>query len=345
LEPPLNSLHQTLSDLPKIDLHRHLEGSLRLSTLLEIAQTEDIDAPQDEKGLQRLVQMHPADVRSPAVFLGKFVPLRSFYRSPKLIQRYVREAIADAAADRVIHLEMQFTPTTLARLQAFALADIMDWVTEAAKSAAEEHGVSLGLIAGVNRHDPVEQAEIVAQLAVDRLDKGIVGVGLAGNEVDFSAEPFEDIFREIRSSGLRTTVHAGEWTGPETIRHAIEKMGAERIGHGISIIEDRDTLALARDRGMVFEVCISSNLDTGIIAEVSEHPLLELILGGLKATLNTDDPGISATTLSAEYALAVEKLGLSITSLKGLILTAAQAAFLGQKHKKRLERKLQAELF
>jgi adenosine deaminase len=159
-------------------------------------------------------------------------------------------------------------------------------------------------------------------------DRGVVGLDLAGRETGFPARPFGPIFLEAKQEGLGITVHAGEWHGPDNVRDAIEHMFADRIGHGVRVVEDSDVIQLARERRTVFEVCPTSNLQTGVVMCVQQHPLLDLHFLGLPVTINTDDPGVCNIVLTDEYVLAVERLGLSIQDLRKHIMTAAEAAFL-----------------
>lgn len=312
---------------PKVELHRHLEGSLRLGTLLDVARSHGITLPLGPE-LSSRVQMQAGDPLTFSTFLSKFQILRLFYRSPEVIRRVTREAVADAAEDGVLHLELRFTPVALTRVQDFGLAQVMDWVLESANQAAREYGISVQLIASINRHESVDLAETVAALAVERRLRGIVGLDLAGNEADFSAVPFAEVFREARAAGLRISVHAGEWGGAPNVREAIEVLQAERIGHGVRVMEDAGAVALAKERCIPFEVCITSNYQTGVVSSLTAHPLLRMMAAGLYVTLNTDDPSISQITLSDEYRLTVENLGLSQAQLAGRVIAAAQAAFL-----------------
>lgn len=312
--------------IPKIELHRHLEGSLRLSTLLDLAREHSLTIP--EAHFSSLVQMQRDDPLTFANFLSKFQTLRMVYRSPEIISRVTREAVADAAADGVRYLELRFTPVALSRMQGFSLAEVMDWVIIAAADAAQEFNVQTRLIVSVNRHESVSLAEEIVCLAAERIGRGIVGLDLAGNEVEFSAAPFAGVFAEARQSGLHLTVHAGEWGGPENVRQAIELLGAERIGHGVRVMRDPIVVALARERGATFEVCVTSNYQTGSVPSLTEHPIRNMVQSGLKVTLNTDDPGISRITLMDEYRVALEELGMPVATLRECVLNAARASFL-----------------
>ncbi len=327
---------------PKVELHRHLEGSLRLETLREIAQAHGI-AVEEHRPLDMRVQVMEKEPFTAANFLSKFSTLRLFYRSPEVITRVTREAVEDAARDNVRYMELRFTPVALSRVEDFPLADVMDWVIEAARQAGEEYGLPTRLIASVNRHESTALAEKVAQLSIDRMHKGIVGLDLAGNEADFPAAPFAPLFREARQAGLRVTVHAGEWGGAENVRQAIEEMSAERIGHGVRVLEDPGVAHLARECGTTFEVCITSNYQSGVVAALTQHPLPRMLAAGLRVTINTDDPSVSRITLSDEFRVAGESLGMSDEALRHMVLTAAQNAFLPPAERDALVEKLNEE--
>ncbi len=340
MNPPDDFYHS----LPKVELHRHLEGSLRLRTMMEIAREHGITVPVNTGSLSNLVQVQSNDPLTFQNFLGKFTTLRLFYRSPEVIHRITREAVEDAARDNVRYLELRFTPVALSRAERFPLSDVIDWVCESAQEAALEFGVKVGLMASVNRHESVELAEQVAWLAAERMGAGLLGLDLAGNEAEFPAKPFAGIFREARQAGLKLTVHAGEWSGAANVREAIEILEAERIGHGIRVLEDDSVVALARERGTVFEVCITSNYQTGVVPSPSKHPLMKMLDCRLKVALGTDDPSISQITLTDEYRQACENLGISLGTLKKCILAAAEAGFLPRKQLDALVRELKKEL-
>jgi adenosine deaminase len=331
--------------LPKIDLHRHLEGSLRLESLAEIVRLEGLDLPAEAEALSRLVQIQAQDPPTGPAFLAKFEPLRQIYRSPEIVRRLVREAVRDAALDGVRYLELRFNPAALAKARGFALGEVMDWVCEAAEETATNAGILVRFIVSVNRHEPVGLAEDAVGLAVERKGRGIVGLDLAGREWDFPAAPFASLFAETKKEGLRVTVHAGEWSDALGVRQAVEALGADRVGHGVQVVGDADVVAMARERRIVFEVCLTSNVQSGVVPEMAAHPLPRMLEAGLQVTLNSDDPAISRITLGGEYALAVRDLGLSIQTLRGMILTAAQASFLPARERKSLEAALQAEIF
>jgi adenosine deaminase len=339
---PLSNSQIYLS-MPKVELHRHLEGSLRLDTMAEVAQSHGLKLSKARE-LRELVQVHENDPYTFQNFLSKFETLRLFYRSPEIIGRITYEAITDAAADNVRYMELRFTPVALSVAQGFLLSEVMDWVVEHTRRASLEYGLTVNLIASVNRHESVKIAEQVAQLALERRAGGIVGLDLAGNEAQFSAKPFAGLFREVQKDGLHLTIHAGEWGGAENVAQALVDLNAERIGHGVRVVEDQAVVELARERGTAFEVCLTSNYQSGVVPALTEHPMTRMLAAGLNVTLATDDPSISRIALSDEYQAACEEQNLSLAGLRELVLAAAQAAFISPRQKEDLAASLALEM-
>jgi len=336
----MNSDTNIFYKYPKVDLHRHLEGTLRLSTMLDVARAHSITVPESLSGLVQVQDQDPLTFQN---FLAKFNTLRLFYRSPDVIHRITREAVEDAAKDNVRYLELRFTPVALSRAERFPLHDVMDWVITSAREAAKKYKMKVGLIASVNRHESPELAEQVAWLAAEHVGKGMVGMDLAGNEAEFPSAPFYGIFKEAKQSGLHVTIHAGEWGPAKNVREAIEELGAERIGHGVRVMEDDYTIRLARDRRTTFEVCVTSNYQSGVVPALEKHPLPRMMQNNLNVTINTDDPSVSRITLSHEYHVVTE-LGLTVDMLKQRILAAAEASFLPEKEKVELVKGIKKEL-
>ena len=334
----------TYRALPKVELHRHLEGSLRLDTMVDVARQHGITIPADVLRLSTLVQVQEEDKYTFQNFLSKFNTLRMFYRSPDVIHRITREAIEDAAKDNVKYLELRFTPVALSRAERFPLHDVMDWVITSTRDSSQDHHVNVKLIVSVNRHEGTDLAEQVAWLAADHIKDGIIGMDLAGNEADFPSQPFYGIFKEAKQAGLHVTIHAGEWGPGYNVREAIEEIGAERIGHGVRVLEDENITALAREHQTAFEVCITSNHQSGVVKSLEAHPLMKMMDKGLNVTINTDDPSISRITLSHEYHAACEDLGMAQPALKERIVAAAQASFLAENEKETLVKQIKKDL-
>jgi adenosine deaminase len=326
--------------LPKIDLHRHLEGSLRFDTVRQLARAQEMGLPATAQ-LRPMVEVHENQPFTFENFLSKFSTLRLFYRSPEIISRITQEAISDAATDNVKYLELRFTPAALSQAQGYSLAQVMDWVIQGAQQAERDLGIITRLIVSINRHENPALAAQVSILASERQAEGIVGLDLAGNEADFSASPFIKIFQKAKNNGLHITVHAGEWYSADNIIQAIEKFGAERIGHGIRVLDSPLALDLARRQSVAFEVCLTSNQHSGAVISLAEHPFLRMLDQGLNVTLNTDDPSISQINLSGEYELALGALGMPYSGLRQCVLNSAKAAFINEDEKQKLTQSIE----
>ncbi len=325
-----------LYNIPKIDLHRHLEGSLRLSTLADIAHQHGIDLPSMSlEELRPYVQVVD-DAPDFHNFLAKFKLLRRFYSSRETVERITYEAVADAAADNVRYLELRISPVALALNQGFSFEDVIDWVILATNKAQKDYDIQVRLIVLTNRDEP-QYARQLAEIAVDRKNQGIVGLDLAGDEANFaSLDEFIDIFHWAKKQGLHITVHAAEAGPPRNAREAVTQLGADRIGHGLRIREDISVMDFIKREQITLEMCPTSNLQTGRIPKLNQHPLFAFHQIGIPVTVNTDDPSISNTTLTDEFLIATGGAGVPFRSLCQMILNAAQAAFLPKPEKERL---------
>jgi adenosine deaminase len=312
--------------------------------MLEVARQHGMTIPAGMISLSELVQVQDQDPLTFANFLEKFKTLRLFYRSPDVIDRITQEAVEDAARDNVRYLELRFTPVALSRAEGFPLHDVVDWVLASAVEAAKKHKIKVGLIASVNRHESLELAEQVAWLAAEHVSDGMVGIDLAGNEAEFPGMPFAPLFKEARQAGLHITIHAGEWGPAKNVREAIEELGAERVGHGVRIMEDQEVIDLACERGVAFEVCVTSNYQSGVVKSFDAHPLPRMLGAGLNVTINTDDPSVSRITLTNEYQRVGEDLKVPFDVLKNCVVNAAQSAFLVENEKKKLIAGLKKEM-
>jgi len=339
------SLREILRAMPKVDLHRHLEGSLRLETLAEVACEHGVDLPSyDIEKLRPLVQMVEGDPYDFHRFLEKFKLLRRFYSCREAVERVAYEAVADAAEDNVQYLELRFSPASLAMVQDFSLDEVTEWVINAVNQAQRDHQITVRLIVSVLRDFGRDVAENVTEVAIAYRDQGVVGLDLAGDEVRYPGKPFAALFRRAKAAGLGITVHAGEAMGPERVHEAITVLEADRIGHGVRAIENSDVLQLALKREVALEVCPTSNLQTGVVYSLGVHPLRDLYRLGVHVTLNTDDPSVSNTTLTDEYVVAIQHIGLTMIELKNIIVNGIHAAFLPAREKVRLEKRMSHDL-
>ncbi len=320
--------------MPKVDLHRHLEGAIRIESLagLGLAPGDGLDA------LRKQITHAAGDPRDPGFFLTRFKTIRDFFLDQEVIEKLTRSVISDAASDNVRYLELRLTPVALAARGGFALDEVTGWVVDAANQEALRHELVVRFLLSFNRHEPASLAHEVLEIALARRESGIVGLDLAGDERTFPAEPFAGIMLRARDEGLGLSVHAGEWGDSADIAYAIHQLGANRIGHGVKVMRDETLVDEARKAGVCFEVSLTSNERTGAVGTLGEHPLVEMLQAGLQVALTTDDPGIFETTLSEEHEIAIHRLGLSIETIKGMTLSAIQASFLGKKSKLAMEK-------
>lgn len=321
--------------MQKTDLHRHLEGSVRPATVAEVCDKHRVPIPTyDWRKLADLLRL-----KEPAANLeGFFEPLKIIMASfvdKEAISRITYEVIEDAAADNVQQLELRFSPEFMAYYHRLNVRDVMDGVVDAVKIAQKKLTPSVGLIVIITRNLSAESTGIpwpspmqIASLAVEYMEKGVVGLDLAGKEEGFPPELFAQPFTVARNEGLGITVHAGEEAGPDYIRSAVETLRASRIGHGVRIVEDPELLELAKDRRVAFEVCPTSNVLTGSVGSIEEHPIRKMYEEGLAVTINTDDPTICGATLTDEYVLAMEKFSFSMADMRRMHDNARSYSFM-----------------
>lgn len=325
-------MHEALRQLPKIDLHRHMEGCLRLETLAEVAREHGVNLPSyDIEELRPYVQFTD-DVPDFNNFMSKMELLRQFYSEREAVERIAFEAIADAAQDKIEYLELRISPAG----KQMRAEEVMDAVTAAVKRATQDFSIEARLLITIVREFGVRVSEQVLELAIAYQDRGVVGIDLAGHEESHSARPFADVCRRAQKAGLGVTVHAGEVGGAENVREAIEFLGAKRIGHGVRSIEDHRVVRMLQEHNIALEVCPTSNLQTGVTHAFTQHPLRDLYHLAVPVTINTDDPSVSDTTLTDEYLVAVMVMGFSIRDIQQIILNAAKMAFLPPDEKRAL---------
>ena len=334
----LMNVHETLRQLPKIDLHRHMEGCLRLETLTEVAREHGVDLPSyDIEELRPYVQFTD-DMPDFQNFLGKMELLREFYSAGEAVYRVAYEAIVDAAADNIQYLELRVSPAG----KQISPQEVMDNVVAAMAQATRDCPIQVGLLISVIREFGVGVAEEILELSLAYKDQGVVGLDLTGHEETHPGTPFIDVFRRAREEGLNITVHAGEVGDANNVREAVELLGAQRIGHGVRSIEDHRVVRLLRERNIALEICPTSNLQTGVTHAFVQHPLRDLYHLAVPVTINTDDPSVSDTTLTDEYLVAVTVMGFAVHDIQQTILNAARAAFLAPDEKKALVERFQS---
>lgn len=319
--------------MPKTELHTHVEGSVRPETILELASQYNYELPASTvDGLKSKIGMRPGE--NLLDFLQKFDCFRFVFDRPDTLKRLAYEQIEDNAKENVQYTEIRINPYK--RPDQVSVGQVLDSVLEGMEAAKSDYGVEAKLIASINRSHSVERAMEVAKAAVERKDRGIVGLDLAGDEVNNPPEKFTQVFDYARANGLRITVHAGEAKGPESIEGAVKYLGAERIGHGVRAQESPATVAMLRDKGITLEMCPTSNYLLNVVPDLAQYPCANYLHDGLKVTINTDDRHIFGITLSGEYSLLAEKTGLSLGELQSISRQGIESSFLPDEDRQRL---------
>jgi adenosine deaminase len=314
---------------PLVELHRHLDGNVRIETVLDLARRHGIELPawtiEELRPHVQITEREPSLV----AFIAKFALLRRVMVDYGAVRRIVRENLEDAAREGIDYIELRFSPYFMGEehgLDTFGVVEAAcDALEEARRAGLPVRAKLIGII---SRHYGPEIGRIELAAAIRGRDRGVVALDLAGDEANFPGELFVRHFAEARDAGLRTIAHAGEAAGAESVRQAVLGLGAERIGHGVRSVEDPAVLDLLAERRIPLEVCPTSNLQTNTIRDYRSHPLPALLRQGLAVTLNTDDPSISGIDLAHEYRVAVDELGLSEADLRRMQENALEAAFL-----------------
>jgi len=290
---------------PKIELHVHLEGTVRAPALLEIARRNDVALPADTvTGLAGLYEFTDF-----ADFINVWMLTTSALRTAADFRQVVVDYAAEAAGHGAVYIEGIFSPAE-AVARGATWDEVFAGYCDGAAEARELHGVHVRLTPDVTRGMPLGVADQTAEYAVKYADRGIVGLGLGGSETEYAPEPYERAFAIARSGGLGSVPHAGEVAGPESIRGALDVLRADRLRHGIRAVEDPGLVRELAASGTVLDICPISNVRTRTVASLAEHPLPVLVAAGVPCSISTDDPAMFGTDLSTDYAAALA-LGVS----------------------------------
>lgn len=329
--------------LPKTDLHVHLDGSLRLSTILELAEQHSIELPATTRdGLARAIHCGE-NTGSLVKYLEAFDITLRVMQDEEALHRIAYELAEDAAAEGVRYMEVRYSPILHTR-KGLRLTTVVEAVLAGLQDAQVDHGIASSvIICGIRNISPESSLEM-AQLAVAYKNRGVVAYDLAGAENDHPAKHHLEAFQLVRANNINVTIHAGEAYGPESIHQAIHVCGAHRIGHGCRLREDGDLLHYVNDHRIPLEVCPSSNVQTGAVRDFASHPLKLYYDLGLRVTINTDNRLITDTTVSRELWLCHTQLGFSLEDIKRMLLNGIKAAFLPFHVKQEMVRRFNKQL-
>jgi len=318
--------------LPLTELHRHLEGNVRLATILELGQEHNLPLPAwDLEGLRPHVQ-----VTSPQpgvmAFIAKFEWPRRVMVNYEACRRIAYENVEDAKREGMTYIELRFSPWFMAEVHGLEPAGVTEAVVDGIRAGQHDFGTKVNLIGILSRtYGPVTAAKELEALASQR--EHIAALDLAGDEVNFPGELFREHFRIARNNGWHVTVHAGESAGAESIWQAIRELGAERIGHALSAADDPALMDYMAEQRIGVESCLTSNVQTSCVPDYARHPLKKFLERGILATINSDDPGISGISLRHEYEGATPKAGLSQAQIRQAQANALETAFLTEKER------------
>ena len=313
-----------MSHLPLVDLHRHLEGSIRTSTVLDIAARTGHElstrstprtalvADNEQTGL--LPYLDKVDIA-----IGVLTELDDWHRA-------AGEAIDDAFDDGLDYLELRYCPGIIAHETGLAAEAVIDAVSAAVAERSTERGLPVGLIGIVVRHLGADSAEQQMNTLLSRKES-FCAVDLAGDEANFPAQLFAEAFAKARDAGLHVTIHAGEAAGPESVWDAVRHLGAERIGHGVRAAEDPRLMEHLAAHNITLEVSLTSNTQTGAAPSYANHQIHQLLAAGVPVSLNTDNPRVSNVRLSQEHRTAMTEVGLTTDQLTTVAEQSAAAAF------------------
>jgi adenosine deaminase len=330
-----------LRRLPKAELHVHLDGSIRPETMIELAGEQGIRLPADDpEALKRAVQVRHA--RNLEEYLERYRITLSVMQTPAALERIAYEFLVDAAAENLRYVEVRYCPAL--HTGGMSLVEAVEAPLSGLRRGEKETGILARLIiCGLRTLDPKISLDL-ARLAVDYRGDGVVAFDLAGAERGHPAAAHAAAFEYALSHGLKCTCHAGEADGAHSIRQALDICGVHRIGHGTRLYEDPALEGHLREHRIPLEVCLTSNLHTGAVASLEEHPVRRYLQAGLVVTLNTDSRLVDGTTLTDELWAAHTRLGLGREEIERIILDGFECAFLPESEKESLVEKVRAEL-
>jgi adenosine deaminase len=323
-------------DLPLVDLHRHLEGSIRVATILDLGRQYNVSLPADT--LEGLRPFIVASAPKPDVMTFLMPCIRwmvGVLGDAKACHRVAYEAVEDAAHERLDYLELRFSPYFMAEPHHLNLAEVVEAVIDGAQQASREFGLKVNLIGIISRTYGAEAGWRELEALLTQRD-AISALDLAGDEINFPANLFVDHFKRARDAGWRITVHAGEGVNTQSVWQAIQLLGATRIGHGINVIDDPALMDYFAAHQIGLEISLTSNLQTSVVPSYAAHPLRKFVERGLLVSINSDDPVMSGIDLRYEYDVAAPAAGLTLTDLRRVQENGLTMAYLSNEEKQQL---------
>ena len=329
--------------LPKAELHCHLDGSIRISTILDLAKKQNISLPADnEVGLKNILIVKDR-VESLEEYLKLFKITLSVMQTPESLERCSYELIEDVSRENVRYIEIRYSPI-LHIEKGMTMEESVEAVQRGLTRGQKEFGVRSGIIICGIRDISPEISLQLAEITVQYKDKGVIGFDLAGAEENFPAKKHREAFYLIQNNNINATIHAGEAFGPSSIHQAIHYCSANRIGHGTKLHEDIDLMNYVNDHRIALEICLTSNIQVRSVDSIEVHPFKKYFDEDIRVTLNTDNRLISNTTLTDEYLLAVETFNLTKQDLRTIIINGFKGAFLPHNERREMINLVVSEL-
>lgn len=322
---------------PLIDLHRHLDGAIRLETVVELAQEKGIELPAyDVESLRPWVVVED---RADGLmdFLGRFRYLTAILTDLDACRRVAYENVEDAKNEGIDYIELRFSPWFMAETHSLVPEGVVEAVADGVIAGERDFGVRAQMIGIMSRTYDTDTCHRELDALLAHRDH-LVAIDLAGDEEQFPARLFREHFRRARDAGLQVTVHAGEVEGPHSVWEAIHELGASRIGHGIHSLEDPELVDYLVAKGIGLEVNITSNIQIGTVDRYASHPARDILEHGILANLNTDDPAISGIDLRHEFEVAAPRAGLTPELTRQAQANALEMAFLSTDEKRALRK-------
>jgi len=320
----MKSIEQFITKMPKVELHVHLEGSVRPETLLKLAKRHRVSLPADDvEGLRRWYTFRDFDH-----FIEIYMIISTCLRTAEDIELIVREFLIGQAEQNILYSEVTFTPYNQYMNNRLGFYEQIDAVNRARAWAEDELGVRMGIIMDIPRIVTPEEGLTIADWAIERHGDGLIALGLGGPEVDNPPEKYQAAFDRVRAAGLPCILHAGETVGLPSIWSAIRVADTKRIGHGVRAIEDPQLVEYLRETQIPLEVCPTSNICLRVYPSLEEHSLPRLMGAGLYVTINSDDPPMFNTTLTNEYLVCQQTFGWDMATIERLVLNGVDVTLL-----------------
>jgi adenosine deaminase len=323
----MKNFEKRYNDLPKVEIHCHLEGAIRTQTVLDIAQQYGLPLPAHEAaGLEKHIKVRQ-QLRDLASVLEAFTIARQSFVSAAVTERIARELFEDAARQNIRLFEVRFSPDWAFSGNQLDWDEALQALVRAQEAAQKQYGMAIGYIAITSRNLGPDSCARTVDWAL-RNREHIVGIDLADSEVDYPVRDFAAHVRRAKEAGMKVTIHTGEETSAAHVLETIELTSPDRIGHGIRIVDDPRAIEVVKQAGITLEVNPWSNYLTNSVRSIEAHPLKSLFDQGVRVTINSDDPEVLDTNLNNEYRIAHEVLGMSMDEIATCNQYALEASFL-----------------